>query len=291
MTDCIIPVDNYAWTPTGAVLVEQVEPGHELIVVERDGTLATQSVLAVREVTERKPSVRLLTGSGDLEVLLDTIIMTRTGPRRVAEIVSEVRSGRSEKLELIRPVDLPRSLDNADVAACASAALGRLGGVVHIPWPVAADETAFAKIRDVVRAAEAEYHEAEVGRWLVITCTARATAAKLSSPSELASAAKMLAVLTAWELDSSGWQSRLPLDDVATRSVILAGLSSSAEDFRTYWSPLYWPVEFRISRSTAPGSHWDIRAVTPSLGGGQRVLALDAGRETSLVLGRALVRT
>jgi hypothetical protein len=241
-----LALDSFTLTDHGPRLVNEIERGDQLVVVER-GKERLVRVSAVAAGPNDAQCVRMLTALGDVVAPLGMLVMTREGPRAAGDVAAAVREGRTVRAETIAP---SRGALNSDVAARrveeALRALVEPPRAVQIPLSASSVGEAVRKSYGRIGIKLSQRRD---GRWLALVRNGngRRATGKGAQP-----ASKDLLRALAWEVDAEGRvESRLALQETGLRRLLIVALIAEGLPFTIKWVPGYRPVEARLRLSEA----------------------------------------
>jgi hypothetical protein len=284
-----IAEDAFLLSETGPVPIRWLEPGRDKIwVVDRNGAFALVSVRDMKTGAE-VDARRLLTTAGDVLLTDNNLVMTAEGPTSGVEIESELRRGRTARLDIVSPTDLPspkkRRIREAEALCSCFAALPNR--VIQLPRSNGAAEAVSSELHRLLKRAGVRFKRVEDERWtsyIVEPTTAQAEPCR----GEFATQADALVLATAWAVHDDGLESRVRLGDHSLRRRLLMALAGAERGFEVKWLPGYRPVESRVR--PLGGREWPARVqVISAVRETARFVGLDIGSEGDPIVSLAVL--
>ena len=123
----LVALDSILWTQKGPVLGKDVLSGLAALAIRR-GQIEE---ITIDKVGRTEGTVyRLLTEMGDVVVPESVSVVTRSGPVPAEHLRSILQNGSTVRMEMVRPIDLPRNTANGRLTKeAARAALGGLSAL------------------------------------------------------------------------------------------------------------------------------------------------------------------
>src|SRR5690349_9239837 len=108
-----VPIKAHVWTASGPWRADDLPPNAKLVIIGPDGRPTTSSVRQIARPTERQV-VRLLTTAGEIHLDARSAISIRGARVFASTAAAEAIAGRTPRIELARPKDLPTNTPDDD---------------------------------------------------------------------------------------------------------------------------------------------------------------------------------
>jgi len=237
-----VPVEAFVWTTSGPWRAGDLSPSAKLVLVGPDGRPATSSVSAISSPAERQV-LTLLTTAGEIHLEACSAISTRGARVFAATAATEAIAGRSPRIELAHPRDLPPVPSDGDLSTATRRSLALVDPpVIRVPRGLGMDD----RLRDLLRAAGVDHRDATDERWTAMAFDSGCLEQSVGpvGPTE----AIVLQAVTAWaRLASDVTVCRTTMAQAKLRTRLVAALAAAGTPAVVGWTPAYGPVEARVT--------------------------------------------
>src|ERR1700722_3575614 len=255
-----IPIEAHVWTTSGPWRAGDLPASAKLVIIGPDGRATTSSVSEISQPIEQQV-VLLLTTAGEIYLDARSAVSVRGARVFAATAAAEGIAGRSLRIELTHPRDLPSITTDYDLTAATRRALALVDPpVVRVPRRLSADES----LRQLLSDAAVSYIDASSDLWTALAFDPPAMS-QFVGPLR-AIDALVLQAITAWDRPHpSVTISRTTIEQARLRQRLVAALAAAGPPATVTWAPGYGPVEARIR----PGAG---NAFTATAGAAQLVM-------------------
>ena len=240
-----VPIEAYVWTTSGPWRADDLPPNTTLVIISPDGRPTTSSVRQISRPTERQV-VRLLTTAGEIYLDARSAISIRGARVFASTAAADALAGRSPRIELAHPKDLPATPPDDDRPNVTRRVLALLDPpVVRMPRRLSADNT----LRQLLSEAAVPYIDASDDRWTALVFDPTVLAEDTGPLGAVD--AFVLQVITAWGRPDPGVTvCRTTIEQARLRHRLVAALALVGTPATVAWTPSYGPVEARIRAGT-----------------------------------------